>query len=112
MDPNYFVKTHGGITAFILVNLFYLLPAGLMWPNLLPPLGPITDLFLSFITNYNTLWWLVYRLAMYVHVIETLLALLLCIRYQLNIRTTCKWIASVFINGGFSLYFLVKPECT
>merc|ERR1712080_165061 len=82
MDPNYFVQTHRGITAFILVSLFYLMPAGLMRPHLLPPLGVVRELFLGFISNNNDFSWSLYRISMYIHITEAFIALILCVRYR------------------------------
>lgn len=109
LDPNYFVATDRRITLLFLVCLFYLLPAALMKPSLLPPLGPLTTLYISLIQRFSTYAWFIFTCSIYLHLAEVLISIALCMRYQLNVKTTIKWALSVFVNGIFSLFFLVTP---
>ncbi|XP_023344553.1 uncharacterized protein LOC111713828 [Eurytemora carolleeae] len=109
VSANYFVWTNPSITAFILFGLFYLLPVSLFNPALLPQL-PIVDMYMKYVEQYNMLIKFVFIISVYIHVIETLVAIALCNRHQLGFSATLKWTLSVAVNGVFSLKYLLNPQ--
>jgi hypothetical protein len=45
-----------------------------------------------------------------IHVLELVVALILCLRLGLTAPTTAKWLLNVAFNGFFALRMLIKPS--
>nr|ALS04863.1 hypothetical protein [Pseudodiaptomus poplesia] len=109
ISPTYFVWTNPLITGLIAFGLFYPLPVGLVAPHLLVNIPVFTAWYLRLLETHSTQLYFLFTISVYVHIAEALLAMAICNRHGLTRTTTMKWMASVFLNGVFSLFYLIKP---
>ena len=107
VSENYFQRPPWYIEGFVMFGLWYLLSVSVLAPHLLPNTGAVTDAYLRFVTSNSTLIYKIYYGAILIHILETLAALYLCHRLQLNMCTSLKWVFSVFLFGIFSLWKLI-----
>jgi len=109
VKPDYFRMPARSVSVIILVVVFYLLPASIMAPQLIPSIPGVTDRYLQFVSDYNVYYWFYFWIVVYIHSAEALVAVALCIRKNINLVTTMKWTLNVAVHGVFALKFLVSP---
>jgi hypothetical protein len=113
LPPDYFRSVNPFITIVIIVGLFVLVQIMAFFPHVLPDLhlGSFGEFLHRISLDYPLAVRIFFLLCMAVHSVEASIGFYLSRhRHRLNWCATFKWTLSSFVNGYFSLKFLLKPK--